>query len=99
MVPVRHGALRGVGGEIGPEPLLLGAARAHVDVAVERDHVPGPEIVAVVTLSGIARRRAEIAEVAGCARRQVVLVARRGSGARDVPPPRGSVAVGIVGTR
>src|SRR5437660_6438426 len=99
VMPVGHRALGRVGGEIGAEPLLLDAARAHVDVAVEHDHVPRAEVVAVVALGGIARSRAEIAEVAGRARGDIVFVAGGGIGACLVPAPGRAVAVGEVAAR
>src|SRR6266516_2637345 len=60
-------ASRHCGGVVGLEPLLLRRARARGDVgavAVQHDDVPGAQIVAVVALGGVARRGAEIAEVA-----------------------------------
>src|SRR5437588_691555 len=98
-MPVGHRALGRVGGEIGAEPLLLDAARARVDVAVEHGHVPRAEVVAVVALGGIARSRAEIAEVAGRARGDIVFVAGGGIGACLVPAPGRAVAVGEVTAR
>src|SRR5207247_8288081 len=86
--------------EVSPEPLLLGRARAHGDVAVERHDVPRAEIVAVVSLGGIARRGAEVAEVVGGGRARVILVvAERGGGADLVPAPARVVAVLVVRER
>src|SRR2546428_8161875 len=62
VMPVSEGAALGMRGEVSPKPLVLGRARAHGDVAVEGYDVPGAEIVAVVSLGGIARRGAEVAE-------------------------------------
>src|SRR5439155_5036901 len=62
--------------------------------AVERHDVPRAEIVAVVPLGGIARRGPEVGEVIGGGRARVVLViAKRGGGARFVPPPARGIAV------
>src|SRR5688572_12738630 len=60
---VGEGAGRGMGGEVAAQPLLLGRAGTHADVAVEHDDVPGPEVVAVVARGGVAGGTAEIVEV------------------------------------
>ena len=86
-------------GEIGAQPLFLRRARGLRDVAVEGDDVPVAQVVAVVALRGIARRRAEIAEVPRRAGRAVLVVAGDRPGARLVPAPRGVVAVGVIGAR
>ena len=86
--------------EVSPEPLLLRRARAHRDVAVERHDVPGAEIVAVVSLGGIARRGPEVGEVVRGGRARVVLVvAERGARARVVPPPARVVTALVVRER
>src|SRR3989442_12838313 len=54
VMPVREGAALGMRGEDSPKPLLLGRARAHGAVAVEGFDVPVAEIVAAVTLGGLA---------------------------------------------
>ena len=79
MVPVGERARRRVCREVGAQPLLLrraGHAAARLGaVAVERDEVPGAQVVAVVARAGLAGGGAEVAEVARCARRVVVMVA------------------------
>src|SRR5207249_9447115 len=85
-------------GEVSPEPLLLSRARVHRDVAVERHDVPGAEIVAVVSLGGIARRGPEVGEVVRGGRARVILVvAKRGRRARLVPAPARGVADLVIG--
>src|SRR2546422_6612199 len=54
LVPIREGATRRMGGEIGAQPLHLRGARRHVELAVERDDVPGAQVVAVVAQAGRA---------------------------------------------
>src|SRR3989454_11281411 len=51
VVPVGDRAPLGALGEIGLEPYLLRRAHVHRDVAVQRDDVPGAQIVAVVALA------------------------------------------------
>src|SRR5205807_8008482 len=99
VVPVRQGTRLRRGGEVRSQPLLLRRAGAHVDGAVEHDHVPRPEVVAVIAFGGIARGRPEVAEVARGARGLILLVAGRGSGARPVPPPRRPVTLREIGGR
>src|SRR6266516_2220847 len=48
VMPISERADFGVRGEVGAEPALLGRARAHVQIRIQRDDVPGTEIVAVV---------------------------------------------------
>src|SRR5881396_295031 len=87
-------------GEVSAEPLLLGRARAHGDVTVERHDVPGAEIIAVVSLGGIARRGPEVGEVVRGSRARVILVvAERGRRARLVPAPARVVAVLVIRER
>src|SRR5581483_10235054 len=79
MVPDGHGAPGRAGSEIGPQPALLGAARlAATDrraVAVEDDHVPGAEVVAVPPLPRRPGHRTEVAEVPGGVGGVVLVVA------------------------
>jgi hypothetical protein len=56
---------------------------------VQRDDVPGPEIVGVVALQRVARGGAEVAEVTRGASRLVLVVAHSGQGARLVASPEG----------
>src|SRR2546426_12787540 len=95
MVPVGDRAPLCARGEIGPQPRFLRRAGAHVDVAVQRNDVPGAEIVAVVAQPGRPGLRPEVAEVTRGARRVMVVVAGRGAGARLVPAPRRGVALRI----
>lgn len=60
----------------------------------QSDHVPLSEIVEVVALGGIARGRAEIAEVPESARGVVLVVSNGGLGARLVATSGGVVATG-----
>src|SRR6266571_9228839 len=80
--------------QVGPEPRLLWRSSAHGDEAVKRHEVPRAEIVAVVPLGGIARRRPEVGEVVGGGRARVILVvAKRGGGAGLVPAPARGIAI------
>ena len=102
VVPVGDGTARRMGGEVGAQPLLLGRARRRGDgraAAVEHDDVPTAEVVAVVTLRRIARRGAEVAEVARRISRLVVPVAGRRARARFLSPPVGVVALLVLGER
>src|SRR6185437_16140117 len=56
--------------------------------------VPGAEVIGVIALLRIAGGRAEIGEVAACARRPIVVVARGRPGPRPEPPPARVVAAG-----
>src|SRR2546427_5343449 len=96
MVPVGDRAPLCARGEIGPQPRFLRRAGAHVDVAVQRNDVPGAEIVAVVAQPGRPGLRPEVAEVTGGARRVMVVVAGRGAGARPVPAPGRGGAMRLV---
>src|SRR6266571_6728844 len=75
LVPIRESAPRRMGGEIGAQPPHLRGARRYVELAVERDDVPGAQVVAVVAQAGRARQGSEVVEVAAGARRFVVVVA------------------------
>src|SRR5205823_12539317 len=83
--------------EISPEPLLLRRPGAHVEVAVQRDDVPGAEVEAVIALARLARRRTEVAEIARSSGGVVVVVAGNRPGAGLVPAPSRIVAVGVFG--
>src|SRR2546427_12117333 len=99
MVPVGDRAPLCARGEIGPQPRFLRRAGAHVDVAVQRNDVPGAEIVAVVAQPGRPGLRPEVAEVTGGAPRVMVVVAGRGAGAPLVPAPGRGVAQSTVHAR
>src|SRR4029077_4484428 len=99
VVPVGDRTGLGAGGEIGPEPLLLGRSDVHGDRGGEDDHVPTPEIVAVISLGRIARRRPEVAEVARGVGRQVVVLTGGRLSARLLTAPGGVVAGGILRRR
>src|SRR5439155_10878739 len=71
LVPDRRGALLRAGGKIRLEPLLLGRAGAPVHVVVERNHVPGPEVEAVVALRRVPRGGTEVAVIGRSARGRI----------------------------
>src|SRR5438552_235005 len=83
--------------EISSQPLLLRGSRlAAADlaaVAVQHDHVPGTQVVAVVALLRVPRRGAEVLEVPACSRSHVFVVADRRMSARFLTPPRRGIAV------
>ena len=83
--------------QVRAQPAQLCRAGAHIDVAVQRDDVPRAECVAVVSLAGVARGRAEVAEVAGGAGRLVFVIARDWMGATLVTPPRRVIAARELG--
>src|SRR6266568_5018671 len=97
MVGVREGTPLGARREILLQPLHLGGGGPVGDDGVERNDVPVTEIVAVVPLRGIPRRRAEITEVTGGPRRHVIVVSGDRVDPRLMPAPRGSEAVREVG--
>src|SRR5882724_7968769 len=96
-MPVGERALRGGGGQVRLEPQLLRRTRRHGGRAVQRDDVPGAQVVAVVALGRIARGRAEVAVVARRAGGGVLSIARHGEGPPLLPPPGRVVAIGIGG--
>ena len=98
-MPVGERAALGARREIGAQPLLLGRARPMRDLAVQRDDMPGAEVVTVVALGGITRRGPEVAEVAGRVVTHIVVIPGDRAGARLVAAPGGRVAVGVVATR
>src|SRR6266516_1105540 len=95
MVPVGKNARRGRSGEVGAQPLLLWGAdptATHLRaVRVQRDEVPRADVVAVVTLRGIARNGSKVLVVARGARGAVVVVPRHRPGQGFDPTPRGVV--------
>src|SRR5688500_4835726 len=99
MVPDgRHAA--GVAlGEIRGQPLVLRRALARGHVAVQRHHVPGSELEAVVPEPGRPGIVAEVREIRRGTWRLVIVVAGRGTRARLVTPPGRVVAVAEVGGR
>ena len=78
VVPVGQRAALRVGGQVGAQPLLLGAAggaghdRA---VAVQRDDVPAAQLVGVPALADLTGPRAVVGPVRRAARRLVLVVA------------------------
>ena len=96
LVPDGERALLRAGGEIGAEPLLLVRTRGHRLVVVQRDDVPGAQIVAVVTGFLVSGGSPEVAEVTGRPGRRIVMVPDNGPGARLVAAPGGSIAVGVL---
>src|SRR5919206_5395694 len=96
-MPVGERALVGVRRQVASQPGLLSRARATRDVpavGVERDEVPGANVVAVVALpagTGHAVRRSravEVVEVACGARRPILMIADGGMHGRLEAPPR-----------
>jgi len=96
MVHISEGAPRIlVGGEVLLEPPRLGGTRATADllaVAVEGYHVPGPELVGVVSSLGVACGLTEVLKVASGPFGVVLVVAGDGLGAPLEPSPRRPVA-------
>src|SRR5215210_3116966 len=79
MVPVGQGAGRGMGFEVLAQPRLLRRAGTTPPdlgaVGVEDHDVPGSQLIAVVALLGIPRRRTKVAEVAAGSACQILVVA------------------------
>ena len=73
LVPVRERAGIGMRGQVGKQPPFLRRARADGDLRVERDHVPGADVPAVVERGGA--RVPEVVAVALCIARAVLVVA------------------------
>jgi hypothetical protein len=96
MVHISEGAPRLViGGEVLLEPPRLGRTRAAANllaVAVEGHHVPGPELVGVVALLGVACGLTEVLEVASGPFGEVLVVTGDRPGALLEPSPRRPVA-------
>src|SRR5215207_5038972 len=96
MVHISEGAPRlVVGSEVLLEPPRLGGTRATADllaVAVEGYHVPGPELVGVVSSLGVACGLTEVLKVASGPFGVVLVVAGDGLGAPLEPSPRRLVA-------
>src|SRR2546428_11770233 len=93
VVVVRHDALIGVRGEIGPQPGILRRARGRRDVAVERDDMPGAELEAVITSAGGAGRGSEVGVIRGGPGRGVLVIPGAWLRARLVPAPGRIVTV------
>jgi hypothetical protein len=96
VVPVREQAPVRMRGEVGAQPLLLGAARRAADVAavrVESDQVPRAEVEGVVALARVAGGRSEVGVVAARARRLVFVIPGRGRGDGLQLSPREVVGV------
>src|SRR5439155_8861960 len=97
LVPVGQRALRGMGGEVGPQPLLLLRALAAADVVavgIEDDNVPGARVVAVPALPLRPGGGPEVVEVGGGAGREVLVVADRRAGPALETAPGRPVAAG-----
>src|SRR5690349_2035605 len=86
-------------GEVGTEPALLGRAgiaAAHVDAfAVEDDDVPGSQLIAVITGSGVASGSAKIVEI-GSGGRGVELMIARGRARAGLHASPGLVVAGEI---
>src|ERR1051325_11933348 len=96
---VGQNALVRVRREIGPKPGILCRAGRRRNVAVEREDVPGAEVVAVIPAAGRPRRRSEIRVVGSRARRIVFVIPRGWLGAMLMAPPRRVIAVVELGGR
>src|SRR5262249_55904698 len=97
LVPQGEGAGLGAGRQVRHQPLLLGRTRGVRDLGVERDDVPGAQVVGVVALGRVTGGGTEVAVVAGGTRRVVLVVTRRGLGTCLLPPRApGRVVVGVV---
>src|SRR5205085_2511442 len=100
VVPVGERARGRMGGKVRAKPLLLrraGAAAADLRaVGVERDQMPGADVVAVVAGGRAARGGAEVLEVARCLRGQVLVVSDRGMDERLDAAPGGVERLQVV---
>ena len=97
LVPIGERAAPAVEREVAAQPLHLGRAWRDVELAVDGDDVPIAEVVAVITFGGIARGRAEVAEIPGGRAIAVFMVAGHRPGPRFVPSPRRVVVVRVFG--
>src|SRR5205823_1714907 len=86
-------------GEVVLQPLELRRCGADIDLRVERHHVPGAEVVAVIALPRRPGRAAEVAEIGGSPGGVVVVNPGRGTGTRLVATPGRVVAVREVAGR
>src|SRR5215212_324468 len=97
MVEVGKRARGGVRSQVFLQPRnhrRVGTTTSHFAAhRVEGDDVPPPQVVGVVALLRIARSRAEVAEVAGCPRGVVLVVAGGGPGTRLEASPGRIVAI------
>src|SRR4030095_10893113 len=85
-----------VRGQLTTQPLPLGGARVHRNVAVQRIDLPRAKSVAIVAKTAWACIRAKIVEIGQSARRFIIMIARRRSRTGLVTAPRGIVAIAIV---
>src|SRR2546430_4910501 len=97
-VEVCGGAACRGGREIALQPLQLRRRGADVDLRIERHHVPGAEVVAVVALPSRAGGVPEIAEIGGSPGGVVVMDPGCGPGARlETTPGRGVAVCEVAG--
>ncbi len=87
VMPKGDGAGARMGGQVLAEPLFFGRTCAAATgelaaIAVDSDHVPGTEVVAVISLCRIAAGGAKIIEVRSCPAGVELVVARGRPGAR-----------------
>jgi hypothetical protein len=88
--------------QVTSQPLHLGRCGRGVDLGVQRDHMPRAEVEGVVPLASFACRTVvhadavEVVEVAGRARRQVLVVSDPGSRDGLVDPPALVVALRVL---
>ena len=99
VMPIAKYAPRLCGGEIGPKPSFLLGSSGSVDIAVQRDDVPGPEREAVIAPARLARAFAPVIVVRGSAFGLVFVVPRNRPGARLMAAPSGIIAIAEVLSR
>src|SRR5215213_706943 len=103
VVPIGERASCRMSCEVGSKPLLLRRPRCAASdataVGVESDHMPGANVEAVVALAPLTRSRAEVVEVGGGGRIDVVFVVADARGRdRFVLTPARVVTVRKVGS-
>src|SRR5208283_1794460 len=96
-MPVSHGASCGMGGQVVPQPFLLGGPRAAAAdigaIAVQGEDVPPRQFITVVTLPGFARGRTEVLEIRPRALGVILVVAGSRPGAVLKTAPGGGIAL------
>ena len=92
-MPVGGRAWNGVRGEFRPQPGSLRGTGRRRNLTVERNHAPRAERVGVVALTRGSRAGAEVRKICGRARHHIIVIARHGPRARQVPAPGWRVTV------
>src|SRR5690348_1511925 len=94
LMPVREDARRGMLAQVGREPpLFRGAGRTAADevaFGVQRDEVPPPQVIAVVTPAWVAGGGPEVAVVAAGIAAQVLVITGNRMADRIETPPAGT---------